>query len=242
MDDYREFQEKAAEKSRTLIQKENMLVGTRLDRMNESNRPEGYDEQKYSVASAQSAITTVDRLLNLPQSKLWLSDMDRYQLRLRQNRDKSHVLLNAHKFVGDSTRMSGVKDALENLEKFLAKARNTTDPTNASERQNPLDLEALEQADALYNTALEKCQDYIEHKNPWFSKGKERLRMVKEAKERLIQERVQLTEAKKILEDDAGAFAQETCIRDVLLKGQASRQESCMEEVSVGTHQRRRSA
>ncbi len=221
MDDYREFQEKAAEKSRTLIQKENMLVGTRLDRMNESNRPEGYDEQKYSVASAQSAITTVDRLLNLPQSKLWLSDMDRYQLRLRQNRDKSHVLLNAHKFVGDSTRMSGVKDALENLEKFLAKARNTTDPTNASERQNPLDLEALEQADALYNTALEKCQDYIEHKNPWFSKGKERLRMVKEAKERIIQERVQLTEAKKILEDDAGAFAQETCIRDVLLKGQA---------------------
>ena len=69
--------------------------------------------------------------------------------------------MNAHKFVGDSTRMSGVKDALENLEKFLAKARNTTDPTNASERQNPLDLEALEQADALYNTALEKCTSSI---------------------------------------------------------------------------------
>ncbi len=205
MDEYREFQKTAKEQSRQLTRSDNILVATRLDR---EERPAGFEEERYSVQSARNEIITIDRLLNLPKSRLNLTDYGRYQLRLRKSRARSHVLLNDKKFLGDSGRMSLAKDALAEVEKALARTGTA------------LNADSLADAEELYDTALTRCQEYIDNKNPWFSTGKERLRMIKDAKKRLTEEKKQLLAAKRMLEADGNAFAGCTCIREVLLRGQ----------------------
>lgn len=205
MDEYREVQKTANDQLGRLTRNDNMLVATRLDR---AERPAGFDEERYSVESAKNEIIAIDRLLNLPKSRLNLTDHGRYQLSLRKSSAKSHVLLNDKKFFGDSGRMSLAKDALAEVESALARTGTV------------LNADTLAEAEELFDTALTRCQEYIDNKNPWFSKGKERLRMIKDAKKRLTEEKKQLLAAKRMLEADGNAFAGCTCIRQVLLMGQ----------------------
>ncbi len=98
------------------------------------------------------------------------------------SRNKSHLLVNEKKFLGDSGLMKQVKDSVIDLEKLLD--GNTDDKTFIT-------------LGVAYQKAIDACQTYCDNKHPFFSKGKARKRMVEERLETLKNEKALLEGARE---------------------------------------------
>ena len=103
-----------------------------------------------------------------------LTDKQKNHLRNVRSRNKSHILLNQQKFFGDSSDMTDVKESIRFLEFTLDASTMKTES-----------LDNIEQA---FKDAIEACQTYENKKNPWFSKGKARKKMVVKRKKALQKE------------------------------------------------------
>ena len=103
-----------------------------------------------------------------------LTDKQKNHLRNVRSRNKSHILLKQQKFLGDSSDMTDVKESIRFLEFTLDASTMKTES-----------LDNIEQA---FKDAIEACQTYENKKNPWFSKGKARKKMVVKRKKALQKE------------------------------------------------------
>ena len=127
---------------------------------------EGFDEDFYKLSLVKEENSLIKKALskNLVDD-LNLTSKERAHFRNIKSRNKAHILLNQQKFSGDSTEMGLVKSAIRSLELTL--------PSTSCE--DPNELTSVENQ---YETAIKACRNYEEKKNPWFSTGKERKKLV----------------------------------------------------------------
>ena len=124
-----------------------------------------YDQEYYSMDKTMEDTRFISRVLRgVDAQELNLTEQDKQHLRIVNSRNKSHILLNQQKFLGDSGLMQTVKESVSRLESMLA-AENTS----------ILWLNDIQEA---YLTAISACRTYRDNKNPWFPKGKARKQMV----------------------------------------------------------------
>ncbi|SFN82884.1 Predicted unusual protein kinase regulating ubiquinone biosynthesis, AarF/ABC1/UbiB family [Pseudobutyrivibrio sp. JW11] len=131
----------------------------------------------YSLKSTQRDIKRINFLLKSGNINV---DKDYYNLQVRQSRNMSHMLLN-NEAMWDSKYMGKIKTTLNEVESNMSLLRGATTEQTISDQQFTQMLEA-------YNSAMEACRSYCKNRNPWFSKGKQRLAAVKEVLENLEKE------------------------------------------------------
>jgi hypothetical protein len=125
----------------------------------------GYDREYYSMDKTMEDTRFISRVLRgVDAQELNLTEQDKQHLRIVNSRNKSHILLNQQKFLGDSGLMRTVKESVSRLESMLAE-----------ENTSILRLNDIQEA---YRTAISACRTYRDNKNPWFPKGKARKQMV----------------------------------------------------------------
>ena len=83
----------------------------------------GYDKAYNNLQDTKEEVKFIDQILNLPAtSRMQFEDKDLFLLQAIQGRDLSHLLLNEHKFGGDSEEMENVKLHVRELERLIATA------------------------------------------------------------------------------------------------------------------------
>ena len=156
----------------TQIFNQEVRVAKDLSKIKDQN---AYDQNLYNVEATIQENAFIDNLFKVKGVQKQFSEQDLSRLENVKERNMSHILLNQHKFLGDSGYMKDVKNTLADLEEKLAEKKTDKDS-----------LDAVEKA---YNDAISACSAYVEHKNPWFESGKKRLQKVEERMEKLREER-----------------------------------------------------
>ena len=128
----------------------------------------------YNTETVQAENTKIDSLLEQADVRDQLTVEEQAKLRNAQSRNSSYLLLNNNKFSGDSGLMGAVKSTIAALEDSL---RNLS-----GEPENFAQLEKE------FSNAMMACNNYIEKKNPMFSTGKKRKRMVEQQLEKLVED------------------------------------------------------
>ena len=142
--------------------------------------------QHNSVENTKKEVSFIDRILSgeykedelqLPEKlKLELTDEKRMALQNRKTMGLANLLLN-NNTKEDSKEMTNVKIDLVNLSKIMEEVRNLP-PTE----------ENLDKVDVAFKMAIDSCNYYCNNKNPWFSTGVQRKKMVREVAMSLIAE------------------------------------------------------
>ena len=156
----------------TQIFNQEVRVAKDLSKIKDQN---AYDQNLYNVEATIQENAFIDNLFKIKGVQGQFSAQDLSRLENVKERNMSHILLNQHKFLGDSGYMKDVKNTVADLEEKLAEKKTDKDS-----------LDAVEKA---YNDAISACSAYVEHKNPWFESGKKRLQKVEERMEKLREER-----------------------------------------------------
>ncbi len=142
--------------------------------LNMAKTKTGYDENLYNLERVKEENSLIHKALSKETTNIELSHEQKAHLRNIRSRNKSHILLNQQKFLGDSKKMKSVKDRIAELEGLLA---NST--------MSEVDLQKIDYA---FGSAIEACNNYVVNKNPWFEKGKERKRLVEKRQRALYKE------------------------------------------------------
>lgn len=186
---------------------------------------EGFDEDFYKLSLVKEENSLIKKALskNLVDD-LNLTSKERAHFRNIKSRNKAHILLNQQKFSGDSTEMGLVKMAIRSLELTL--------PSTSCEE--PSELTSVENQ---YETAIEACRSYEEKKNPWFSTGKERKKLVTKRRIALEKELICFRLArnhmpKKYSERPQTALELLELGRELMEKGQAGVLEQSHKDIS----------
>ena len=136
---------------------------------------QGYDAQFYSVSQTEKDRIRIAKLLDaINAGDFKVSEKEKAKLEAINGRNMSHLMLNAHKFTGDSEEMTRVKDALSAIELQMMHERKSFTSNNA------------EYLIDLYHKAMDECQKYINAKHPKRETGKKRKQMVQATLKRLM--------------------------------------------------------
>ncbi len=154
-------------------------------------------EQDRQFHAAEERVGEINAFLH--DTSLQLSDKKRATLLTIRGREKSQMLLNADKFMGDSSSMQAVKKSITLVEQLLSEKTASG---------GEITVERLKEVEQAYEEALDLCHTYIEKHNPWTSTGKERKRMVESAHRRLLKEMGEITLAKSLISGNRPETAQ----------------------------------
>ena len=182
------------------------------------------DEQRenQSLEKAQAETVKIAALLD-NANEIQLTDEDKDDLMLRDNRNKNLLLVNNERSGGDSEFMTNVKNAIMSYEMEL-KYRNQTMGNGDFEETDLTDQ--IESAIAKAQKAIEQCSLYLGRGKPFFFWRRGRYNMVKDAQARLIKEKENLEELKKSKNqsvDVADAINEEVNILSVMSKSKLER-------------------
>ncbi len=138
------------------------------------------EEQRrlYSVSAAEQEELKIRNILD-HGSELKLSEEDRMDLELRQNRNLNFLLMNNEKWGGDSLVMQEIKRLLGNYESLLHE--------KAAGSKNVEDL--AEMAVAYCDELIRNCETYLGRGKSFFFWRKGRFDAVSELKERMLEEK-----------------------------------------------------
>ena len=161
------FEENMLQKTRELIER-NRGVPAELQQAEWQN----VNAELRNVEDIKQENDFINRALFEDMTDVKLTDSERNRLLNIHSRNSSHILLNDDKFTGDSDSMKRVKEYIGKLEDALSSEGNMQDD-----------------ADQLFDRAINACQYYLDTHNPRFKTGKERKLMVKERLDSLKQER-----------------------------------------------------
>ncbi len=130
--------------------------------------------ERYNIDTIQRENSMIGNLLDQAGVEDHLSTREQARFRNIQNRNSSYLLLNDKKFGGDSDLMGNVKGRITALEDSL--------------RTMPGSSESFATLEKQFTDAIEACRKYVEKKNPRFSTGKARKRMVEQQLEKLLED------------------------------------------------------
>ena len=178
MSDQLNFKEKNQDKIQQILTQETR-VAFRLD---ETKRTD-FDPEFYSMEKTAEETTFIDQALQMADvGKLSLTEDERLKFIDSSSRNKSHMLVNSKKFMGDSDLMKHVKDTVIEVEKLL---------------NGEFDHRTFGQLAGAYDYAIRACETYCKKKHPFFPKGKARKRMVEERLATLRKEQALFKGARK---------------------------------------------
>ena len=183
---------------------------------------QNYDARLYSVRQTQEDRLRIDGLLSaINAGDFKVSEKEKAKLEAINGRNLSHIMLNAHKFTGDSEEMTRVKDALSNLE---ARMMLEIDGYNSKDAKYIIDL---------YHKAMDECQKYINAKHPKSETGKERKKMVQATLKRLMIEVDGIELGRRILAEKGSEAKEVKKGMDLLTLAAAQRLADRMEDKRV---------
>lgn len=143
------------------------------------------DRSLYDQAMIRQDNQEIDQIL---QGK-HLSAEDRSNLEMIRGRNLSSLLVLDEKKSGDSKQMKAVKKSVSAVEVKI----------NAYRLGDPFTEAAIDDILRLYETAIFACKDYLKDKDPSYTKGKERLALVRMNADRLHEEAEAFLVAKELL-------------------------------------------
>ena len=162
-------QKKQIEEARRLASQNDRIVADR--QVIDSLFHDESDLARYELDMVRQENRTIDSLFEHMSVVTELSAKDKANLRNIQNRNGSFLLLNAEKFGGDSSLMSEIKRRVLGLEDTF--------------RTMSGDPEGYKVVEEQFEGAISACKTYLAKRNPKFSKGKERKRMVEQQLDKL---------------------------------------------------------
>ncbi|MCR5655313.1 MAG: phosphotransferase [Lachnospiraceae bacterium] len=160
------------------------ILGQEEHYARELNAQERRDaENPQNMQKTESEIAFIDNLFE--KNDIQITDETRFQLEMRRNRNRAHLLVNKRKTGGDSGKMENVKNAILAVERLL---ENTPQVT----------LQNITQAQDAYATAIKHCRIYMQKRNSTHTTGMDRKKQVELNLKRLIEESKLLGAAKVI--------------------------------------------
>ncbi len=149
------------------------------------------DEQKeyHTLDRVQDETVKIARFLDNAEA-LHLTDEEKEDLILRDNRNKNLFLVNNERSGGDSDLMVNVKNAIRSYE-ISIKYRNQTMVEGVGFQETELEDE-VESALTHAEEAIRACEKYLDRGKPFFFWRRGRYNMVKDAKARLEKEKATL--------------------------------------------------
>ncbi|GEM_PF-3058881 len=149
MGDFNEFQE---------ITKEELKLSSLGVKLEDDKQVFDLDKKQedYKRAQSDSLEATKKQMHGIAEAlesrELNFDNETRAKLEIRQGRNMSHILINSHKFLGDSSEMKDIKTNLLTLENALASELDANIPVSAEEITN---------IENMYMLTINSCQHYL---------------------------------------------------------------------------------